>query len=158
MLSILIEIWIWRHLHLHAGSVWGGINIGTMDSASTSVQEKAVPTALALKPDHSLSPHTFLVLSELLPQNWSPELVNPLASKSKRGPFKRNACNSRSLLSHLARISGFSQLDAGFSQLEVEGTSLPSNGIWAGEPILGPGCLTLLAGEGSCSQDDSPNF
>lgn len=51
-LSILMEIWIWRQLHLHAGSVWGGINIGTMDSASTSVQKKAAPTALALKFDH----------------------------------------------------------------------------------------------------------
>ena len=44
----------------------GGLSRGTMASASTSVWEKAAPTALALKSDHSFLPHLSLTLFELL--------------------------------------------------------------------------------------------
>ena len=45
----------------------GGLNKGTMDSASTSVWEKAIPPALVLKPDNSIPPHMSLALFEQLP-------------------------------------------------------------------------------------------
>ena len=74
----------------------------TIVSASTSVWEKAAPTAVSLMPDNSVPPHMFPMYFEVLLHCLSSETVS--LSKSMCGPFKRNSWDSRSPLSHLAKI------------------------------------------------------
>ena len=70
----------------------GGLSKGTVPPASTSLWEKA-----PRKPDNSV-PGAFSAAA--------PELeLGGIESKSLRGPFKSNARDSRSPLSHLVTIS-----------------------------------------------------
>ena len=88
VLARLMESQIW---HPPDGSValWGkGLRIVTMASAHLSVWEKAVPPALALMPDTSVSPYMPLVPFKLLPRCWNSEGVS--LNKSMCGFFKGN--------------------------------------------------------------------
>lgn len=70
---------------------------------------------------------------EQLPQHWSTSV-----SKARRGPFKRNICDSVSLSHNLHWLS----------QPEVVGTFLPALKPWAGTPC---------SSGGEEGQDSSPN-
>lgn len=133
MLSRLMEIQIW---HPPVSAVWKGgrLNKGSMDSASTSVWEKAAPLALALKPDNSVPLFMSLVSFELLPQCWSTERVSSSMSKSICGPFKRSVWDSSCCPSHPAIIS------TGFHSPKLLRLLFLALETWAGEPgvRLGP--------------------
>lgn len=105
-----------------AGCVWEGLSQGKVVPASVSLWEKAVPPALALKPDSPIPLCMSLAFFKLLTQCWSSEQMSRPALKSRHRLFKRSAWDSSSLQPYSATISTV------FSQPEVMGTSLPGTG------------------------------
>ena len=83
-------------------------------------------------PDNSVPPHMFLVSFKLLLKDWSFTGGSP--NKSVRGPFKRNAWDSRSPPSPSATICWF-------VQPEVMGTFLHGSGTLAQDAWYKSGVL-----------------
>ena len=73
-----------------ASACWecGELNKETVDTASTSVWEKATPPVLSLEPDNYVSPLVSLAAAPALELRMSSSV-----SKSVLRPFKRNVCD-----------------------------------------------------------------
>ena len=96
----------------------GGLNKGTMTSASTFVWKKADSIAFTLKPDNSIPPY---MPFELLLQGWSSERVSLSASTLHASSLRKTTGTTGAPISLSHNLHRF-------SQPEVVDTSLPSTG------------------------------
>ena len=126
----------------------GMLSRGTTAPASTSVWEKAAPSALTLLSDSSVPPHLSPVPFKLLPQRWSSEGVTRPRGSPVQGPLRGTAWDSRSPPSQPKSLL--------VSTARVTGTRLSSTRTLGRGPGVGLGPLPPQGG--LHSRDTPPDF
>ena len=124
VIARLMEIQVW---HPPVNSLWGKLSQGTMNSANTSLWEKAAHPVLTLLPYNLIPPCMSFVPFELLPQCWH----RTSESNYMCGPFKSNIWDSRSPPPHSATTP------AGFQSQDLWGLFFLALEPWAGEVGVG---------------------